>query len=161
MRGAIVQLSVSAGGLPKTPVETACLTELGLQGDAVAHPLIHGGPRKAVLLVTLEGIEELKARGYPLFPGALGENFTVRGLDRRAMRLGQRFRAGSALLELTRLRGPCSSLDVYGPRLKLDLQTKGLEPGAPAWGLGGFYAAVLEPGSVRVNDIIWLVDALG
>lgn len=139
------------------------LDTLGLAGDSHAHPQIHGGPQKAVLLVTSEGIEELRARGYPLYFGALGENLTTRGLDRRQLRLGQQLRAGSAMIEITRVRVPCASLDVYGPTLKnemYDAQVKTGNPVSPRWGLSGFYARVLEPGLVRTDDIISVVATL-
>src|SRR6185295_7594021 len=100
---------------------------------------------------------ELTARGYPLYPGALGENLTTRGLNRTQLRLGQRLRVGAALLELTKIRVPCATLDVYGPTIKqeiYDKKVKAGDPTSPRWGRSGFYASVIEPGPVRVNDII-------
>ena len=61
MHGSVVQISTSLGGLPKYPVDEATVHRLGIEGDAVAHPKFHGGPFQALLLVTEEGIEELKA----------------------------------------------------------------------------------------------------
>jgi MOSC domain-containing protein YiiM len=158
MVGTIVQIGISRGGVPKLPVPEASLGPLGLEGDSQAHPQIHGGTEKAVLLVTLEGITELIERGYPLFPGALGENLTTRGLDRRLFRIGQQLRAGSAMLEITRQRGPCATLDVYGAALKREIKAD--DPSSPGWGLSGFYARVLHPGRVRLDDIISLVATL-
>src|SRR5947199_274043 len=112
MTGSILQINISPGGIPKRPVPEATVTAEGILGDRWAHPDIHGGPNQAVLLITSEGIEELIAQGYPLFNGALGENLTVNRLDRHQMRVGQRYRVGEVLLELTKLRGPCTSLDV-------------------------------------------------
>ena len=106
---------------------------------------------------TAETIEDLVARGYPVYPGALGENLTTRGLDRRQLRYGQRLRAGGALLEITKRRGPCSTLDVYGPTLQreiFDKRVKDGDPASPRWGMSGFYCAVIEPGPIRVDDII-------
>lgn len=134
------------------------MTPLGFEGDSVAHPAVHGGALKAVLLITAEGIDELTARGYPLFYGAMGENLTTRGLDRRMLRSGQRFRIGEAIVELTSLRRPCKSLEVYSPELKKEIFEKDMYPGHPAWGLGGFYAAVLKPGWVRAGDPILLTE---
>src|ERR1700687_1979557 len=114
MTGSIIQINISPGGLPKRPIREAIVTAEGIQGDGWAHPDIHGGPNQALLLITSEGIDELVAQGFPLFPGALGENFTTLGLDRRHLRAGQRFRAGEVFLELTKRRAPCSTLDVYG-----------------------------------------------
>ncbi len=133
---------------------------LGLQGDAHAHPAIHGGPRKAILLIASEVVDELTARGYPLFYGAMGENLTTRGMDIRALRIGNRLRAGAALLEITQPRGPCSALDVYGPSIKqaiYDQRVKQLDAAAPRWGMSGLYASVLEPGAVQQGDAIDLL----
>ncbi len=157
MTGQIIQINISRGGIPKRPIPGGVITPLGLEGDSWAHPEIHGGPRQAVLLIAAEVVDELIARGYPLYYGALGENLTTRGLDRRQLRLGQRLRAGLALLEITKLRGPCSTLDIYGPTIKqeiYDRQVKAGDPTSPRWGMSGFYASVIEPGPVRVNDII-------
>ncbi len=161
MTGEIIQINISPGGIPKRPISEAVVTAEGIRGDRWAHPDIHGGPRQALLLITSEGIEELIAQGFPLFYGALGENLTLRGIDRRQMRLGQRYRAGEVFLELTKLRAPCRTLDVYGPgiqRAVYDLQVKAGDPSSPRWGLGGFYAQVLQAGAIRQHDIIRLVD---
>ena len=57
------QINVSQGGVPKLPVLEAAVGELGLEGDAVANPDIHGGPERAVCLYSLELIEALVAEG--------------------------------------------------------------------------------------------------
>jgi MOSC domain-containing protein YiiM len=140
------------------------LTPLGFEGDAHAHPAIHGGPLKAVLLLANEVIERLKAEGYPVYPGALGENLTTEGLDYRYIRAGQRFRAGQAFLEITRIRVPCSTLDLYnspGKRIQdaiYDTQVEAGDPSSPRWGMSGFYARVVDPGMIRTKDIITLTD---
>ncbi len=161
MTGSIVQINVSPGGIPKRPIAEAEVTPEGIRGDSWAHPLIHGGPKQAVLLITSEGIDELIAQGYPLYAGALGENLTVAGLDRRQLRIGQRYRTGEVLLELSKIRTPCTSLDVYGPSIKqavYDAQIQAGDVSSPRWGLSGFYARVVRAGVVRQCDIIQLVD---
>jgi MOSC domain-containing protein YiiM len=160
MQGIIVQVSVSSGGLPKRAIAGGLITTLGIEGDLHAHPGIHGGPRKAILLTSAEIIEDLTARGYPLFYGALGENLTTRGIDVRQVRIGDRLRAGGALLEITQPRGPCTALDAYGASLKTEIYdagVKALDPASPHWGMSGWYAAVIEPGPVRPEDIIAVV----
>ena len=159
----VVQVNVSLGGIPKRPIGAGAITPLGLVGDACAHPQIHGGPRQAVLLIASETIDELQARGYPVFYGALGENLTTRGLDRRQLRIGHQLRAGVAILEITKVRGPCAALDVYGPAIKqeiYDLRVKAGDPTSPRWGMSGFYARVVEPGPVRPGDPIVFLAAL-
>lgn len=161
MTGSIVQINISPGGIPKRPIAEAEVTPEGIRGDSWAHPQIHGGPNQALLLITSEGIDELIAQGYQLYAGALGENLTTAGLDRRQMRIGQRYRAGDVLFEITKMRAPCTTIEVYGPsihRAIYDAQVKARDASSPRWGLGGFYGRVLKSGLLRPKDIIELVD---
>jgi len=157
--GTVLQISVSQGGIPKLAIPSAEVTEIGINGDAWRYPF-HGGRRKAILLITVEGIDELVTRGFPLFPGALGENLTTRGLDRRDLRLGQRFRVGEAAIQLTHIRTPCATLDVYGVGIQAAVYDARVQAGdhrAQRWGLSGFYASVIQPGTVGVGDAIALL----
>lgn len=163
MAGTIVQVNVSSGGLPKRPIASGSVTTLGVRGDVQAHPAIHGGSRKAVLLIAAETVDELMHRGFPVFHGALGENLTTRGLDYRELRIGDQLRAGGALLEITQPRGPCNQLDVYGPGIQAEIydsRVKARDAGSPRWGMSGFYAAVLEEGPVFPGDTISVVSKL-
>jgi MOSC domain-containing protein YiiM len=137
------------------------VTRTGIVGDSWRHPQIHGGPRKAILLITAEGIEELAAQGFPLYPGALGENITTSGLDHRSLRLGQRYRIGEVVIELSEIREPCRTLNVYGKGIQAaiyDAQTRAGDPASPRWGLTGFYASVVRAGVIHAGDAISLVD---
>jgi MOSC domain-containing protein YiiM len=163
MTGSILQINISPRGIPKRPIPEAIVTAEGILGDSWAHRNIHGGPNQAVLLITSEGIDELIAQGYALYPGALGENLTIQGVDRRQLRVGQSYRTGEVLLELTKIRTPCTALDVYDPSLKLaiyDAQVNAGDPSSPRWGLSGFYARVLKAGVIRPHDIISLVGQI-
>ncbi len=157
MPASIVQINISKGGVPKLSVPEAVVTQLGIDGDLHAHPEIHGGPIKALLLITSEGIEELKNLGFPLFHGALGENLTISGLDRRTLRIGQRWRIGQAVIELTRIRTPCQTIEIYGAgigRAVYDQDVQAGDPSSPRWGLSGFYASVVQSGSIWPGDAV-------
>ena len=160
MTGTVVQVNVSRGGVPKRAIPVAELTANGIDGDAWRYPF-HGGRQKAILLITIEGIEELVARGFPLFAGALGENITTRGVDRRALRLGQRLQAGEAVIELTQIRVPCATLNVYGRGIQAAMYDARVQAGdteSGRWGLSGFYASVVQEGTVRAGDPIVLLE---
>ena len=68
------------------------------------------------------------------------------------MRIGQRYRIGAVVIELTKVREPCSQLNVYGPGIQkavYDLQIQAGDPNSPRWGLSGFYARVIRTGEIR------------
>ena len=107
----IFQLNVSPGGVPKRAIGRARLTPLCLEGDAVRHPDVHGGPDRALCLYALERILALQEEGHPVFPGALGENVTTVGLDFDALALGDRLRLGpDALVEVVSHTTPCRTI---------------------------------------------------
>jgi MOSC domain-containing protein YiiM len=67
------------------------------------------------------------------------------------------------LLEITKVRGPCATLDVYGPGIQQHIYDETVRAGnihSPLWGLSGFYARVIEPGWVRPGDPIAVVAEL-
>jgi len=160
MTGTVVQVSISPGGVPKRPVTEGMIAPLGIEGDGHAHPEVHGGPQQAVLLLCLETIEELKKEGFAVYPGALGENLTIEGLDRRKIRIGQRYRAGDAILEITKIRRPCATLSVYGEGIRkaiYDAQVKAGDPSTPRWGRSGFLASVVQSGRVSEGAPVLLL----
>jgi MOSC domain-containing protein YiiM len=165
MRGIIEQVSLSHGGMPNWAVEQAWIGPLGLDGDLHRNVAKHGGPIKAVLLVSAEVLARLRDEGFDVVAGSLGENLTIRGIDFAQLRPLMRLRAGGAIVQLTRLRHPCANLDIYntgGLRIQDRLHDPLAEAGDPTsgcWANGGFYASVVEPGFVRPGDILELSDA--
>lgn len=156
MLGSILQLNVSRGGIPKRPLLMAQLTTRGLDGDDWAHPKYHGGPDQALLLIGQQVLDELTHLGYPLYPGALGENLTTLGLDYAQLASGQRFQLGDqALIELTKLRVPCRTLDVFNADGRDRIQ-----PLLKKLGRGGWYARVLSGGLLAPGQPISLLDQL-
>lgn len=161
MTGVVLQVSTSPGGVPNHAIDCGHVTARGIAGDDWRHRQIHGIPKRAILLITVEGLDEIRAMGYPVYPGALGENVTTRGLDRRALRIGQQFRCGTAAIRLTELRFPCGTLRVYGKsvdRAIYDHRTMQGDHSSEVWGLSGFYASVEEPGLLRPGDAITLIE---
>ncbi len=164
LRGEIVSVNLSKGGLPKLPVGSGAAGALGIEGDVQRDRRYHGGPLKALLLASDEDLEALRGLGYAVTYGSLGENLTVRGIDFRQLRSGMRFRAGQAVIELTTLRTPCANLDIFnseGLRIQHELYDSRCKAGdatSPRWARGGFYASVLQPGWIQTGDILELAE---
>ncbi|MCT7343037.1 MOSC domain-containing protein [Pseudomonas aeruginosa] len=139
------------------------LKGLGVEGDAhhgvtVKHrSRVRQDPTqpnlRQVHLIHEELHDELRASGFAIGPGTMGENITTRGVDLLGLPTGTRLRLGeSALVELTGLRNPCSQLDNYQPGLTaavLDRDEQG-----NLIRKAGVMAIVLEDGEVRPGDAI-------
>jgi MOSC domain-containing protein YiiM len=100
----------------KTPVPGRVrVAALGLQGDAQGDPKVHGGVEKAVHHYPWEHYaawrDELGAHTVLDAPGAFGENLHSQGLTEATVCLGDRWRVGTALLEVTQARQPCWKLN--------------------------------------------------
>jgi len=165
MNGFVKQVSRSPGGLPKLPVAgPVMLNPEGIERDWQRNRKYHGGPDKAVLMVSAEVLDRLASLGYPVYPGAIGENLTVSGLDAANWRSGQRYRIGSdAVVELTTLRTPCDNLLPYGQTLHreiYDARCHAGNPDTPRWAGGGFYARVIRGGLVAAGSPVELLSDL-
>src|SRR5688572_14362535 len=104
--------------MPKQPVLHARVTAGGVEGDRQRNLKYHGGPDRAVCLYSEELYDELRDAGVDMAAGSVGENFTTRGLDLRALAKGDRLRVGdSCVIELTNVRVPCRQLKMWDPDL--------------------------------------------
>lgn len=98
-------------GIHKNPVEAAQISTLGLVGDHVADQEHHGGPDQAVYVYSAQDYDWwMEQLGEALLPGTFGENLTFSSFGAEPVRIGDRFRVGEVLLEITAPRIPCSTL---------------------------------------------------
>lgn len=148
--GRIFQINISDGGVPKLARQEADVTSLGLESDRHRELRVHGGPLRAVCLYDLAQILALQAEGHPVFPGAMGENVTLTGLDWSKVVPGVRLRLGDeVLVEVTKYTTPCNNLRPYfkGEDYGRVSQTR-----YPGW--SRVYASVLQAGKIRVGDAV-------
>ena len=154
VEGRIFQLNVSNGGVPKLAVREAVLTSGGLEGDRQRDLRYHGGPQRALCLFALERLLELQAEGHPIFPGSVGENLTVVGLDWSGLAPGARLALGQeALVEITSYTSPCKKIagSFAGGGFKRISQK--VHPGDSR-----LYARVLRPGRLAVGQSVKLLN---
>lgn len=150
MTGRIVQISVSNGGVPKTAINEAEVTAMGLVGDRHSNPDIHGGVDKAVCLWSLEVIEVLKAEGHDLAPGYAGENITIAGLDWYSIVPGVHLQLGeTVLLEIASYTTPCRKNMHWFADKRYSRISQKHHPGSSR-----VYARVLQPGKISKGDTV-------
>lgn len=141
------------GKLPVTsPVE---ISPFGLAGDEQADLINHGGLDKAIHHYPADHYpfwnEALD--GHPLLAsaGAFGENISTLGLTESEVCIGDRFRLGTALVEISQGRQPCWKL---GHRFGIAAVTARVV----ATRRSGWYYRVLEPGKVAAGDRLSHID---
>src|SRR5271168_43150 len=141
-------------GVWKDPVQGRCrVGKLNLDGDGQGDLAGHGGEWRAVFVYQIESYrywqDQLRRSDFGY--GQFGENFTVEGLPDNGVYIGDRYRIGSALFEVTQPRVTCYRVGIRmnEPRMAAFLTSSGRP---------GFYFRVLEEGEVGAGDEIVRVD---
>lgn len=154
--GPVQALGATVSGIAKLPVSGPKRVErLGLVGDEQADLRVHGGEDKAVHCYAWSNHARWRSifPEHPLLdaPGAFGENLSLEGVDEHSVCIGDRWRIGSVLLEVSQGRQPCFKLNLrFGvPDMASRVQNS-------LW--AGWYLRVLEPGWLEAGDCCELVD---
>jgi len=141
-------------GIYKSPVlGRVRLSSENLAGDGQADLTVHGGPDKAVCVYS--------ADHYPLWrdelgvrecgPGWFGENFSVERQTETQVAIGDTYRIGTAIVQISQPRAPCWKLGRRWNRL--DMPKRVVQSGRTGW-----YLRVLETGDVERGDALTLVE---
>ena len=137
-------------GIWKSPVVGRCrVRRLNVDGDGQGDLAGHGGEHRAVFVYQIESYrywQEQLARTDFVY-GQFGENFTIDGLPDDTVCIGDRYRIGSALFEVTQPRVTCYRVGIRMNEARMPaLLTSSGRP--------GFYFRVLEEGEVGPGDEI-------
>lgn len=144
------QISVSSGGVPKTPVATAVIDDRGLVDDDQADKVHHGSPDQAICLYSLEVIQGLRSEGHPIEPGFAGENLTLSGVDWNDVVPGVRLTIGPKVkVEITDFTAPCSKNGQWFADGNYSRMLQRRHPGESR-----VYAKVLTGGVVSTGDVV-------
>lgn len=165
MSGVVVAVSCSGSHAMSKPIveRVRLLAGLGVEGDAHAGVTVKHRSRVArdptqpnlrqVHLIHAELFDELRTMGFDVTPGLMGENVTTRGVALLALPTGSRLHiGGSAIVEITGLRNPCTQLDGLQPGLMEAVIQRD-----PARGLlrkAGVMGIVIAGGEVCAGDRI-------
>ena len=142
--------------IAKAPTDQpVAIGPLGLSGDEQADLTVHGGLDKAIHHYPHDhyAVWPDELGDHPLLrgEGAFGENVSTLGLTEDAACIGDRYRLGTALIEISQGRQPCWKLDHrFGH--------KGLSAAVIRTGRSGWYYRVIEPGRARAGDGLELVE---
>jgi len=133
----------------KDPVDGPILAaDVNLAGDDQADRRVHGGPDKAIYAYALEDYDWWAQQlGRPLAPGTFGENLTVRGIDVNRSAIGDRWRVGGAVLEVSQPRQPCFKLGIR-------MGDAGFKEQFEDARRPGTYLRIVEPGEIEAGDAI-------
>lgn len=165
VQGEVVAIARSREHRFSKPVaaQITLLAGLGVEGDAHCGVTVKHRSRVAadptqpnlrqVHLIHAELIDELRAAGFDVGPGVMGENVTTRGLDLLALPRGARLRLGpDAVVEVTGLRNPCAQLDNYQQGLTRAVLDRGAD--GELIRKAGVMAIVLAGGTLVPGDRI-------
>ncbi|AQT48216.1 MOSC domain-containing protein YiiM [Bartonella choladocola] len=143
-------------GIDKKPVDRPLLlTKTGFIGDEQADKKHHGGPEKAVHHYDFDHYafwkKELGHKEVFDTPTAFGENLSTSSLSEKNIAVGDIFRLGKAIIEVSQGRQPCFRLNVrFGvPDMALRTQNSGRT---------GWYYRVLQEGEVSASDELELIE---
>lgn len=145
-----------ATGIFKSELHGAVLVSRnGLAGDVQADRRVHGGPEKAVHQYPIGNYVQL-AEAFPevrnlLVAGSLGENLSVAGWDEANVCIGDIFRLGEAIIQVSQPRTPCWKID---SRFGVEGMTRFIDQS----GLSGWYFRVIEEGWVAPECEFTLIE---
>lgn len=124
---------------------------VNVDGDDQADRAAHGGADKAVYAYAQEDYRYWREReGVDALPGLYGENLTVEGMDLRRAVVGERWRVGTAVLEVAQPRLPCAKLGIR-------MQDAGFPKRFQAAGRPGAYLRIVVEGDIAASDLVQVV----
>ena len=128
---------------------------VNVDGDRQANLEAHGGVDKALYAYGAEDLEWWAGQlGREVPPGSFGENLTVRGVDVSGALVGERWRAGGTLLEVSQPRTPCFKLGIR-------MGSQRFPSRFAAAGRPGAYLRILAEGAVAAGDPVEVVHRPG
>jgi MOSC domain-containing protein YiiM len=147
-------------GIDKRPAQgPVSVRRLGVLGDTICDTKHHGGLDQAVYAYAEEDADWWQRQlaeelAFTLRPGAFGENLTTRGIDITGAVIGERWRIGSTILQISAPRIPCSTFAAFW-------QVDQLIKRYTAAGRPGAYLRVLTEGQLSAGDPIVVLDRPG
>lgn len=148
----IWEQSQELSAIGKKRVTTAELKKAGFIGDDVANKENHGGVDRAVCLYPYEHYQKWEKKFNKKLPlPAFGENITATGMMEAEVCIGDIYKIGDAVIQVTQGRVPCSTISSFNQEktfLNLVFETC----------LTGYFFRVLKEGTIKIDSHIELIE---
>jgi MOSC domain-containing protein YiiM len=143
----------SPTGIYKQSMSQVSVDELGIIGDIQVDKRYHGGPEKALHQYALSSYEKIVKR-FPLLhkqvnPGMIGENLSTTDMNEHNVCIGDIYKVGGAILQVSSPRIPCWKIDAK-------FKQPDLHQFISQHRLNGWYYRVLQAGDITLRDVFVL-----
>ena len=139
-------------GIPKIPTNNAIITKNGIEGDFnyFRNTKKKNDPNMALMILSMDIIQNLNQEGWPVKPGDLGENLTLSNMNYSMISPMQQFRIGEVEIEISFRCDPCMTLKhlsyIGNSKIKNFIKT--------LVNRRGWYAKVLKSGQIRKGSLV-------
>ena len=136
------------GGVPKPSVDSIDVRLNGVFGERIRDTKHHGGPKRAVCILSNQTLEFLQNEGHPISGGSTGENLLI-DVDEEFLRPGVRLKFANVELEITSPAPPCRTIQASFTNGDFKQLSHKLNPQRTRW-----YAKVIQEGMIHVDEVV-------
>ena len=136
------------GGVPKPSVDSIDVRLNGVFGERIRDTKHHGGPKRAVCILSNQTLEFLQNEGHPISGGSTGENLLI-DVDEEFLRPGVRLKFANVELEITSPAPPCRTIQASFTNGDFKQLSHKLNPQRTRW-----YAQVIQEGIIHVDEVV-------
>ena len=136
------------GGVPKPSVDSIDVRLNGVYGELIRDMKHHGGPKRAVCILSNQTLEFLQREGHPISGGSTGENLLI-DIDEEFLRPGVRLKFAHVELEITSPAPPCKTIQTSFTNGDFKQLSHKLNPQRTRW-----YAQVIQEGIIHVDEVV-------
>ena len=136
------------GGVPKPSVDSIDVRLNGVYGERIRDTKHHGGPKRAVCILSNQTLQFLQQDGHPITGGSTGENLLI-DIDEGSLGPGIRLKFEHVELEITSPAPPCKTIQESFTHGEFKQLSHKLNPQRTRW-----YAQVIQEGIIRVDEVV-------
>ena len=136
------------GGVPKPSVDSIDVRLNGVYGERIRDTKHHGGPKRAVCILSNQTLQFLQQDGHPISGGSTGENLLI-AIDEDSLGPGVQLKFNHVELEITTPAPPCKTIQESFMDGDFKQLSHKLNPQRTRW-----YAKVIQEGIIRIDEVV-------